>query len=397
MRKLSAFVLSACLLLGLFAGCSQVPGISVTSAADPSEESTEPSAEETAESSQTAEAGFDYDAVDDYMTTVDGVYSIAYVTDGGAMRDGARNQNAWEGVKRYASENGKSYKCYQTYGREAARSEDRYEAMKEAVEGGAELVICAGPEQEQALRRIAQENPAVHFVFLEGFPLKDLNGNAMTNVLPVGFREEQIGYLAGYAAVKEGMTHLGFLSSESAYANRIGSGFLQGANTAAGEMETTVTVNFHQEKKAEDSEELRAMLKQWYEDGTELIFTCGGALHRSAAAVAENSHGTTIPAEMEPANTASLFRMRRNLRDAAFHACETFYNGGWEEIGGGMELGAESDAVGLVTDPWNLKQFSLEDYSSVLAQLKDGSVVVETDGKAVPSDALISNLTLNLE
>lgn len=411
MRKLTAFVLTAVFVLGLFAGCTQDATVSgpsgqpessaATNTAEEtqpvsSEETLEPS-DESAEPTQTAEAGFDYDAVDDYMTTVDGVYSIAYVTDGGAMRDGARNQNAWEGVKRYASENEKSYKCYQTYGREEARDDDRYEAMKEAIRGGAELVVCAGVEQEQALRRIAQENPTVHFVFLEGAPVKDLSGNVLTNILPVGFREEQIGYLAGYAAVKEGMTELGFLGGETGNSNRIGYGFLQGVDAAAGEMETTVNVNYRKDKKAQDTPELREVLKGWYEDGTELIFTCGGALNRCAAAVAENSHGATIPAEMEPADRALLLRINRNLRDAAFHACETFYNGGWEEIDGGMELGAESDAIGLMTQPWNLKQFSVADYSSVLAQLKDGTLVVGTDDKTGLSSASFTNVTLNME
>ncbi len=416
MKKMTAFALAAVLVLGLFAGCTDDPGASVTSGqteqstssaskkTDASEqtqqdsagESTQSSEEASAEASQTEEGGFDYDAVDDYMTTIDGVYSIAYVTDGGAMRDGARNQNAWEGVKRYASENGKSYKCYQTYGRKETSDDDRYDAMKEAIRGGAELVVCAGPEQEQALRRIAQENPEVSFVFLEGFPLKDLSGNPMTNVLPVTFREEQLGYLAGYAAVREGMTHLGFLGAETGNSSRIGYGFLQGADAAAGEMETTVDVNYHMEKRQKDTPELRKLLEDWFADEIQLVFASGAVMQRCAAEVAADGRGTVISSEMEPENSKFLLCVTRNLRDAAWDACDAFYNGSWEELSGGMELGAEDDAVGLMTQTWNLKQLSVEDYSALLAQLKDGTVAVGAAPENGLSSDSFENLTLNI-
>lgn len=416
MKNIMAFALAAVLILGLFAGCAKVPGADVPSGeseqtmdsaaigSDPSEqtqqtsseERTEPSADASAETSQPEENEFDYDAVDDYMTTIDGVYSIAYVTDGGAMRDGARNQNAWEGVKRYASENGKSYKCYQTYGREETRDDDRYEAMKEAIRGGAELVICAGPEQEQALRRIAQEHPNVRFIFLEGFPVKDLSGNVITNILPIAFREEQIGYLVGYAAVREGMTQLGFACGETGRSSSIGYGFLQGADAAAGAMETSVTVNYHKEKKAQDTPELREMLKGWYADGTELVFTCGAALQRSAALAAQDSRGMAVSAELEAEGSASLLRVNRNLRDAAWKACDLFYNGRWDEMDSRIELGAEAGAVGLMTQPWNLEQFSAEDYRTLLKQIQDGTVMVRADDPSVFAAESFANLTLNM-
>ena len=58
--------------------------------------------------------------------------------------------------------------------------------------------------------RAASEYPDVKFVFIDGNPLNDANGNPLANVVGVAFHEEQCGYLAGYAAVTEGYTKLGF-------------------------------------------------------------------------------------------------------------------------------------------------------------------------------------------
>ena len=87
---------------------------------------------------------------------------------------------------------------------------DRYQAYKAAIDGGAEVIVAPGFLQEAAMVRAASEYPDVKFVFIDGYPLSDANGNALNNVVGVAFHEEQCGYLAGYAAVKEGNTKLGF-------------------------------------------------------------------------------------------------------------------------------------------------------------------------------------------
>ena len=80
--------------------------------------------------------------IPDSMTSSDGKYQVAFVTDVGQLKDKSFNQGTFDGVKLYANANGLSYKYYQPANGSEATDDDRYDAMKAAVDGGAE-VVCA--------------------------------------------------------------------------------------------------------------------------------------------------------------------------------------------------------------------------------------------------------------
>ena len=154
------------------------------------------------------------DDIDDNMTSEDGKYEIAFVTDVGQLKDKSFNQGTFDGVKLYAANNGLSYKYYQPANGSEATDDDRFAAMKAAVDNGAKVVVCAGYLQEAALRMAAKQFTDVSFVFIDGYPVGEeadvKDSPALKNIAGVAFKEEQCGYLAGYAAVKEGYTKLGF-------------------------------------------------------------------------------------------------------------------------------------------------------------------------------------------
>ena len=140
------------------------------------------------------------DEIADTMTSKDGKYEIAMVTNVGRLKDKSFNQGTWDGVKTFAYQNGKSYKYYQPRNGNKASDDDRYNAFIEAISGGAKIIVATGYEQEKALKRAAAENPDTKFVFVDGYVLTDGNGKTLSNVAAVSFMEEQCGYLAGYAA-----------------------------------------------------------------------------------------------------------------------------------------------------------------------------------------------------
>ncbi len=143
-------------------------------------------------------------------------YEVAFITDVGDLKDKSFNEGTWNGVKTYAYENNLSYKYYQPANGGEATDTDRYDAMKQAVDNGASVVVCVGFLQENAIRQAAAEFTDVHFIFIDGSAVKvDPDNKAddaevFANTVGVLFREEQCGYLAGYAVVKEGYTQLGF-------------------------------------------------------------------------------------------------------------------------------------------------------------------------------------------
>lgn len=135
------------------------------------------------------------DEIADTMTSKDGKYEIAMVTNVGRLKDKSFNQGTWDGVKLFAYKNGKSYKYYQPRNGNKASDDDRYNAFIEAIKGGANIIVATGYEQENALKRAAAENPDTKFIFVDGYVLTNGDGQALSNVAAVAFKEEQSAIL----------------------------------------------------------------------------------------------------------------------------------------------------------------------------------------------------------
>ena len=69
------------------------------------------------------------DDIPDEMTSSDGKYQVAFVTDVGDLKDKSFNQGTYDGVKLYANANSKSYKYYKPANGDKATDDDRYDAM----------------------------------------------------------------------------------------------------------------------------------------------------------------------------------------------------------------------------------------------------------------------------
>ena len=108
------------------------------------------------------------DDIPDEMTSSDGKYQVAFVTDVGDLKDKSFNQGTYDGVKLYANANSKSYKYYKPANGDKATDDDRYDAMKAAVDNGAEVVVAAGFLQGTALKKAASEFKDTKFVFIDG-------------------------------------------------------------------------------------------------------------------------------------------------------------------------------------------------------------------------------------
>ncbi len=323
-----------------------------------------------------------YDAISDTCESADGKYELAFVTDVGQLKDKSFNQGTWEGLKKFASDNGKTYKYYQPANGDKATDDDRYDAMKAAVDAGAKVVVCAGFLQGTALAKAAAEFTEAKFVFIDGSAIEGAK-----NVAAIDFQEEQSGYLAGYAAVKEGYTKLGFSGGgggDNPACCRFGYGYIQGAEAAAKELNKTVEMNYSWQYGAAfgASPELQTMLNGWYSNGTEVIFTCGGSMCQSAFAAASANDGFVIGVDVDQSSQSDtvITSATKGIREGVAFALQKFYDNKWDDIGGVQTtLGAAEDAVGLPTETWSLKNFSVEDYNKLLASLKDGTVTVDKE------------------
>ena len=342
------------------------------------------------------------DEIADEMTSEDGKYEIAFVTDVGQLKDKSFNQGTFDGVKLYAANNGLSYKYYQPANGDQATDDDRYDAMKAAAEGGAKVIVAAGFMQATALTKAAAEFTDVKFVFVDRDSAVTLeDGTALKNVLGICFQEEQCGYLAGYAVVKEGYTKLGFTGGgggDNPACCRYGYGFVQGASAAAAEMGVKVEMNYSWLYGASfsASTELQTMASGWYENGTEAIFACGGNMFQSVAAAAAANDGAVVGVDVDQSSQSDtvITSAMKGLSASVQWACGKVYDGSFDEIGGTfVTLGAKDNAVGLPTATWSLTKWTVDDYNAMLAKMADGSLVVDNDYSKLDST---DSLTLNL-
>ena len=318
----------------------------------------------------------------------------AFVTDVGQLKDKSFNQGTFDGVKLYAAANGLSYKYYQPANSSEATDDDRYDAMKAAVEGGAEVVVCAGYLQETALRQAAMDYPDTPFIFIDGYPLDDdpdpaVEGNILANVAGIAFQEEQAGYLAGYAAVQDGFTKLGFSGGGGGTNDaccRFGYGYVQGANAAAAEKDVTVDMNYSWQYGAtfQASTDLQTMISGWYSNGTEIVFACGGSMFQSIVAAASANDGYVIGVDVDQSGESEyvVTSAMKGLADAVQWAVAKVYDGTFDTIGGQQaSLGVADNAVQLPTgaDSWRFETFTVEEYESLYQQMVDSTLVVDDD------------------
>ena len=337
------------------------------------------------------------DDIDDNMTSADGTYKVAFITDVGQLKDKSFNQGTYDGVKLYAANNGLSYKYYQPANGDQATDDDRYDAMKAAVDGGAEVVVCAGFMQEGALTRAASEFSDIPFIFIDGYPI------GLDNVAGISFQEEQSGYLAGYAVVREGFTKLGFCGGgggTNPACCRYGYGYVQGANAAAAEMGVDVEINYSWQYGASfsASPELQTMANGWYQTGTEIIFACGGSMFQSITAAASANDGYVVGVDVDQSFESAqvITSALKGLSSAVEWAVGKVYDGSFSDIGGtGTALGANDNAVGLPTATWQLENYPVADYEAQLADMLSGKLVVDTDYEAGLEQDW-SNVALNI-
>ena len=408
MKKILALILALVMVFALVAcgttaapAATEEPKTEEPAATEvPAEEPTEQPTEQPTEEPKTEEpATVSADDIEDTMTSADGKYEIAFVTDVGQLKDKSFNQGTFDGVKLYAHENGLSYKYYQPANGDQATDDDRYDAMKAAAENGAKIIVCAGFMQGTALAKAAAEFTDVSFVFVDGWAMTDADGNPLTNTLGIAFQEEQCGYLAGYAAVKEGYTKLGFCGGGGGTNPACcGYGYVQGASAAAAELGVKVEMNYSWQYGGSfsASPELQTMANGWYENGTEVIFACGGSMFASIAQAASANDGFVIGVDVDQSfeSDTVITSAMKGLAASVQWACAKVYDGSYAELGGTCAtLGAKDDAVGLPTATWSLTGWTVEEYNEMVKAMADGTLVVDSDYNNLAST---DSLTLNV-
>ena len=217
---------------------------------------------------------------------------IAMITDTGNLNDMSYNEATWNGCSEWAAENGTDVNYYSP---SEDSDEARIEAIETAINRGANVIICPEFAFAYALQQLPQKYPEVMFLGID-LTTADVP-NLHPNTALISYREEQAGFLAGYAAVMDGNTKLAFIGGMAVPAIvRYGYGFVQGANQAAIELGNTdaVFIKYWYADSFEPTAFIYTNAQTWYQNGTQIIFPVGGGIINAVIAAAEVENGKLI-------------------------------------------------------------------------------------------------------
>lgn len=350
MKKLLSLLLSAALMTAVLAGCG-----TTTTPSSSTPTSTEQS-----------------------TTTGSESYELALITDVGTIDDKSFNQGSWEGLKKYADEFGITHKYYKP----AEKTDAAYlESIDLAVKGGAKVIVTPGYLFEPAIYQAQDLYPDTKFILVDGTPKQDNLEKINENVVPILYTEGQSGFLAGYAAVKDGYKKLGYMGGIPVPAViKFGYGFVEGAEYAAtelglkpGELEIKYTYTGNFEASAEN----QTLASSWFQSGTELIFACGGGVGNSVMSAAEQAGAKVIGVDVDQSGESEtvITSAMKMLSNSVYQTIEQFYAGTFP--GGKISfLDASNDAVGLPMESSKFNTFTQADYDAIFAKISANEIKI---------------------
>ena len=341
-------------------------------------------------------------------------YKIAMITDYGDITDQSFNQTTYEACKAFADENGVAFTYYKPNGDSTA---ERVAMVDKAVVDGYNVIVMPGFAFGETLVEVAPMYPDVKFVALD---VAEGEGGftATENVFSAVYQEQLSGYMAGYAAVKLGYKHLGYLGGMAVPAvQRFGYGFLQGVDAAAKELGivSDIKVEYVYGNQFYGDADITAVMDTWYgEKGVEVVFACGGGIFTSAAEAAAKVEGAkVIGVDTDQAPVIDgLYGEGLTVTSALKGLAPTVktvlsaivLEDNWAAYAGKIEslglVSADPEAnyvqLPMESTLW-CDTFTQDDYKALVASMFDGSLVVSGDISAMPTTEVVVNTYDNIK
>ena len=351
-----------------------------------------------------------------------GDMKIAMVTDSGDITDQSFNQTTYEACKEWAADNGSDFNYYKP---ESDSDEARNASVDQAVADGANVIVLPGYMFAATIVEQSEMYPDVKFIAPDvsaGDICEKGVGEGYTynpddyevtdyynadNVYCCTYQEEVSGYMAGYAAVKFGYKHLGFLGGMSVPAvTRFGYGYIQGADEAAKELGITDEVELEYVCGGQfyGDADITAYMDTWYgSKGVEVVFACGGGIYTSAAEAAAKVDGKVIGVDSDQSGIIgediTVTSAMKGLAPTVKTALDAIKDGNWES-----DYAGKIDNLGLVSEnpednyvqlPMDTTQwddnFTVDDYKDLVSKLYNGEITVSNDITALPETEIAVN------
>lgn len=349
---------------------------------------------------------------------------IAMITDSGDITDQSFNQTTYESCKAWSEKNDVEFNYYKP---ESDSDEARNASVDQAVADGANVVVMPGYMFAGTVVAQSENYPDVKFVALdvgagdicekgvgEGYTYNPDDYNVADyyntdNVYCCTYQEELSGYMAGYAAVKLGYKHLGFLGGMAVPAvTRFGYGYVQGANAAAEELGIAdqIEIEYVCGGQFYGDADITAYMDTWYgSKNVEIVFACGGGIWTSAVEATVKTGGKVIGVDSDQAPTIDAYGEGITVTSAMKGLAATvntvltdIKGGKWSDYAGKIDnlgLVSENPEENYVQLPLESTQwgdgFTEDDYRTLVKSMYSGEITVSNDITAMPATTIKVN------
>ena len=336
-------------------------------------------------------------------------YKVAMITDYSDITDQSFNQTSYEGCKSYCDPAGIPFNYFKPL---ADADAERIAMVDAAIAEGYNIIVLPGFAFGPTIRATAELYPDVKFIALD-VSAADLGADYVVpeNVYCAVYQEELAGYMAGYAAVKMGYEHLGFMGGMAVPAVvRFGYGFVQGVDAAAAELgnQDKVVLEYIYANSFNGDADITAVMDTWYQEmGVECVFSCAAGAYTSVAEAAAKVGGKLIGVDVDQKAiiddtygegmtlTSAMKGLAATIRDTLKDVIE---NDNWAAYGAQIStLGlASADPEGnyvqlpMESTLWT-DSFTQEDYKALVASMFDGSLIVSNDTSVMPETGITVN------
>ena len=334
---------------------------------------------------------------------------VAMITDYGDITDQSFNQTTYEACKAYCDPAGIPFEYYKPAG---DSTPERVAMIDAAVADGYNVIVMPGYAFAEAIKETAEMYPETTFIALD-VGEADLGADYVvpSNVYCAVYQEELCGYMAGYAAVKLGYTHLGFLGGMAVPAvQRYGYGYIQGADAAAAETGADVTLEYVYGNQFFGDADITAYMDNWYQTlGVEVVFASGGGIYTSAAEAAAKVGGKLIGVDVDQSANINTYgegmcvtSAMKGLAETVKHMLSEVVAGNFANYGGKIEtlglVNGDDPTANYVQLPMETTQwgdgFTQDDYKALVKAMFDGEITVSNDVSVEPA-ANATTITVN--
>jgi len=270
---------------------------------------------------------------------------VGLLTDKGQLNDRGFNELAYIGLKRAERELGVQGRVLQ-----AATAADYVPNMASLVRQDYDLIIGVGFAQGDAVAKAASRFPDTKFEIID----VDQSGLAgkPDNVVGLLFKEEQVGYLAGYAAALAEKRRPGadIVSSVGGMKEPPVDRFIAGYKAGAKAALPGVKVLNGYSQDWDDVAKCKELALTQIERGAGVVFQVAGGCGLGALDAAEQKQvwGIGVDADQSFLGPHVLTSALKRVDEAVFSTIESVRDGSWKG-GRNLVFGLAQDGVGLGT------------------------------------------------